>query len=109
MLTWHIADKDWLGANFQKTLQLLIKEWQPQKFVVGLAETADGKIQAQQKRSMKFAELLRECTMLNVEMFDERLSSQEAEHKMARMSAKQKQIGIDAVAAAVIVERYLQN
>ncbi len=78
--------------------------------VVGLPLNMDGSEGDQAKRARKFAERLGEVTGLEVRMWDERLSSYEADDalkgKFTRKGRKQRQ---DAVAAAVFLHDFLQR
>ena len=87
-------------------------EWKPDGRVVGDPMTLDGGDQPIRKRAHAFARELRERTRLPVVMVDERNSSQEAARRFAedRAEGKRKRRDaelLDAVAAAVIVERWL--
>ena len=90
----------------------LRREWRPDGFVVGDPMTLDGGDQPIRKFAQAFARELRQRTKLPVAMVDERNSSQEAAQRFAaeRADGKRKRRDaelLDAVAAAVIVERWL--
>ena len=101
----HGNGPDW-GA-----LERLIKEWQPAGLVVGDPLTLDGQDQPNRKRAQGFARQLRERFKLPVVMIDERSSSVEAARRFAVERAEGRRrrrdaAALDAVAAAVIVERW---
>jgi len=95
-------------------VQRLIKEWQPDGLVVGDPLTLDGQDQPNRKRAQGFARQLRERFKLPVVMIDERSSSVEAARRFAVERAEGRKrrrdaATLDAVAAAVIVERWFAS
>ena len=112
-------------------LQELITETEAEGLVIGLPISLDGQIHAQAERIMAFAERLKIHIQLPVTFWDERLSTVEAERLLAERGLKlhsrrqgrggqggrqgnhkRKQRGqqeIDALAAAVILQEYLDQ
>ncbi|GAB4062044.1 Holliday junction resolvase RuvX [Uliginosibacterium sediminicola] len=93
----------------------LIAEWQPARLVVGLPSTEDGSEHEMAPRCRRFANQLNGRYALPVELFDERLSSAEAEEilreaggKLARDWRERKRL-LDAVAAQRILQSYLDH
>ena len=79
------------------------------KVVVGLPLNADGSSGRQARRATVFADVVRRATGLDVEMWDERLSTVEA-HAILREQGRRTRRDtqpVDAVAAAVILQDYL--
>ena len=81
--------------------------------VVGLPLNADGSHGRQARRAQDFARVAQRVLGVPVEMWDERLSTREAEHiartqgrNMRRLRARGQ---IDAIAAAVILQDYLDH
>ena len=104
----HAAGPDWAHA------ERLLREWRPDGLVVGDPMTLDGGDQPIRKAARAFARELRQRTGLPVVMIDERNSSQEAARRFAaaRAEGRRKRRDaevLDAVAAAVIVERWLSS
>lgn len=102
----HDDQIDW------KAVEKLHREWRPAGFIVGDPMTLDGGDQPIRARARAFAQALRARFGLPVAMMDERNSSQEAAQRFAadRADGKRKRRDaelLDAVAAAVIVERWL--
>ena len=96
------------------TIERLYREWRPAGFIVGDPMTLDGGDQPIRDRARAFAQTLRAKFALPVAMMDERNSSQEAAQRFAaeRADGKRKRRDaelLDAVAAAVIVERWLAS
>ena len=90
----------------------LVREWRPDRLVVGEPLTLDGESQPATHMARRFAREAAERFALPVDLIDERSSSREAERRFAsarrdgrarRRDAK----AMDALAAQVIVERWL--
>ena len=81
------------------------------RIVVGLPLNMDGTEGPSARAARAFAEHLGMATGVAVEMFDERLTSVEAEERLrsASISRSGKKAGRDAVAAAVILEGWLES
>ncbi|MGE4337939.1 MAG: Holliday junction resolvase RuvX [Pigmentiphaga sp.] len=79
----------------------LLAEWQPVVLVVGLALDTDGGEQEATRRCRRFANQLHGRFSLPVVLQDERRSSLEAQALQSRHAPD------DALAAAVILQRYL--
>ena len=93
-------------------LDRLQREWRPHGLIVGDPLTLDGDDQPNRKRAQAFARQLHERWHLPVVMVDERSSSVEAAQRFARERAEGRKrrrdaASLDAVAAAVIIERWL--
>jgi putative Holliday junction resolvase len=79
--------------------------------VVGLPSSLDGKPNVQTEKVMTFIGELRLRTSLPVIMQDERLSSREAEQRLAirEKDWRRRKARLDAAAAAVILQDYLDE
>lgn len=102
----HGDGPDWKAIDRLKT------EWRPDGLVVGDPMTLDGGDQPIRKRAQAFALALKERYRLPVVMVDERSSSVEAAQRFAQDRAEGRKrrrdaAALDAVAAAVIIERWL--
>ncbi|AHV93069.1 Holliday junction resolvase RuvX [Bordetella holmesii] len=84
-------------------IEQLLKEWQPQRVVVGLALASDGGEQPATQRCRRFANQLHGCFGLTVELVDERGSSMEAQAELGSHAPD------DAMAAAIILQRFLDR
>ncbi len=87
----------------------LIAEWQPDRLVVGLPLHLDGSIQALTEKAQRFGNQLKGRYNLPVEMVDERLTSHEAETELATRGGKIAKTDIDALAAALILQSWLDQ
>lgn len=102
----HAAGPDWGQVD------RLLHDWRPDGLIVGDPMALDGGDQPIRKVARAFAAALQQRTRLPVVMVDERNSSQEAARRFAaaRADGRRKRRDaevLDAVAAAVIVERWL--
>jgi putative holliday junction resolvase len=77
--------------------------------VLGLPYTMDGKLGSQAKQVQKFARRVTAAINLPIEYVDERLTSYAAEQMMmaANISVSQNKAMIDRIAAAVILQQWL--
>lgn len=87
-------------GRFARIAQLLA-DWQPQRLVVGLALTTAGTEQHASLQGRRFANQLHGRFGLPVVLVDERGSSMEAQAQLGTHAPE------DAVAAAIILQRYL--
>ncbi|KAB8172189.1 Holliday junction resolvase RuvX [Lysobacter maris] len=102
----HGHGPDWTAID------RLCKEWRPDGFVVGDPMTLDGGDQPNRRRAHAFARELHARYRLGVALVDERASSVEAAQRFAGARAEGRRRRrdaevLDAMAAAVIVERWL--
>lgn len=102
----HAGTPDWAE------IERLRREWRPDGLIVGDPMTIDGGDQPIRKAAQAFARQLRERTQLPVVMVDERSSSIEAAQRFAdeRATGRKRRrdaVALDAVAAAIIIERWL--
>lgn len=90
----------------------LIDEWKPDLLIVGLPLRKQGEESKMTTAAREFAQQLEIQFNLSVELFDERLSSMEAEsqfkslRKQGQLKAKDK-IKLDAMAAQVILQGWI--
>ncbi|MDR3352095.1 MAG: Holliday junction resolvase RuvX [Zoogloeaceae bacterium] len=94
-----------------KAIAPLVREWQPERLVVGRPIHADGTAHAFTERAHAFRLLLAEHFRLPVQEADERLTSCEAETRLretGRNSRSMKPI-LDAVAAQLILQTWFDS
>jgi putative holliday junction resolvase len=89
-------------AQGQQALLALIAEQRPQRIVVGLPISLDGREHAQAGRARAFAGRLAKAVDIPVDLYDERYTSALADRRGGR-SAR------DARAAATLLEDYLRT
>lgn len=82
-------------------IAVLLNEWHPDRVIVGLPLNTDGQDQYTTLQARRFANQLHGRFGLRVELVDERGSSMEAQDLLGSHATD------DAMAAAVILQRYL--
>lgn len=96
-------------------LDNLVRDWQPEKLIVGLPLNMERQATAMSRRADTFARQLERRYKLPVTMEDERLSSRAAEslireNTVAKKTSPTKQLKQrDQVAAALILESHLKR
>jgi putative holliday junction resolvase len=90
-------------------LQAIIRDRAVEILVIGLPYKMDGSIGSQAKQVQKFARRVSAALELPIEYVDERLTSYAAEQMMieANISVSQNKATIDRIAAAVILQQWL--
>jgi putative Holliday junction resolvase len=102
------AGPDW------RRIEALVQEWRPGRLVVGEPLTLEGTTQPATERARGFARQLGRRTALPVDLVDERSTSREADRRFAERrrqgtARRRDAASLDAVAAEIIVERWLQR
>lgn len=88
----------------------LFEEYQPDGIVVGFPLNMDDTIGPQALEALRFAAEVAKHTGLDVRMWDERLSSFDADKALAgHLTRKKRRVRQDAVAAASFLQDFLQN
>lgn len=101
-------------SSFQNDMEQLaeiIDDRQVEMLVIGLPYTMDGNIGSQAKQVQKFARRVATVIELPIEYVDERLTSYAAEQMMieAKISVCRNKATIDRIAAAVILQQWLDE
>ncbi len=103
----------WRTSFQEDILQLgeIIRDRSVEILVIGLPYKMDGSIGSQAKQVQKFARRLSAALELPIEYVDERLTSYAAEQMMieAKISVSQNKATIDRIAAAVILQQWLDG
>jgi putative holliday junction resolvase len=87
----------------------LVAEWRPDALVVGVPRHPDGTPHVNTKRALRFAHQLLARYRLPVHPVDERYSTVEAQRANAGSSVQGLRAGVDAVAAAVILDQFFSQ
>lgn len=100
--------------NYEKLIEeveKIVKEFNIKNIVLGLPKNMNNSLGFASERSLNFKKLLEENLDLNVYMQDERLSSVEANNIMlgADLSRKKRKENVDAIAASIILQSYLDS
>ena len=120
-----ISDKLGMIASFYKTIEFknedynslinpikdIIEEYKIEKIILGLPKNMNNSLGFASERSINFKKILEENIKLDVILEDERLSSVEANNIMisSDMSRKKRKKKVDALAATIILQRYLDR
>ena len=101
-------------TNLRKDMDhifLLVETYAVQKVIVGNPISHSGGATAMSDRAKKFAEKLRACLECPVEMWDERLTSAQANRMLrsAGLSIGKRQRAVDRVAAVLLLQNYLDH
>jgi len=86
----------------------LVAELDIELVVVGLPLTLDGEMGPQARRVTRYAQALAETLDVPVEFYDERYSTVRADELLMK-SGRKRRVPIDAAAAAVILQEFLEN
>ena len=105
----HLA-RSKLGADIERVLEVA-RERDAQGIVVGIPYTQDGSAGYQAKRALRFITTLKRHTGLPIFPVDERFTTVEAEailREVGRQPSRERG-QVDAAAAALILQRYLDG
>lgn len=93
-----------------ETIAVLLSDLGVARIVVGLPRNMDGTLGPQAARAQRFAARLAAAVGVPVDLWDERLSTVEAERTLARadLSRRRRREMRDAVAASLVLDAYLR-
>jgi len=93
-----------------EAIAAMLRDREVTAFVIGLPLNMDGSEGPAAKAARTFAERVADAFKVSVEMFDERLTSFEAEERLKGMPVKKgaRKPAIDAIAATVILEGWME-
>lgn len=96
--------------NWDELLKI-VKQHQPNLFLVGLPLNMDDTESELSTRARKFARRLRHQTNIETLMVDERLTTREARDELEHYQAqgRAKKLAADSVAAALFIESWYRN
>ena len=96
--------------NWDELLEI-IKQHQPNLFLVGLPLNMDDSESELSTRARKFARRLRHQTNIETLMVDERLTTREARDELDHYHAqgRAKKLAADSIAAALFIESWYRN
>ena len=92
-------------------IEALIQEYQVESLVLGLPKNMNNTLGDRAEKSLAFKEMLERRTGLSVVMWDERLTTVEANRTMIESKIRREDRGkyVDALAAVFILQGYLDN
>lgn len=96
--------------NWEDLLKI-VKEWQPDLFLVGLPLNMDESESELSARARKFARRLRHQTNIETLMVDERLTTREARSELNQYQAQggNRKLAADSIAAALLIESWYRE
>lgn len=96
-----------VSRNFKTVLE----NWEPDCLLVGKPKTLSGDVGPQAKRVEEIAQSISEKTGIDVEFFDERLSSKEAKNYMREcgMTERDMRGKIDMIAAQIFLQTFIDR
>jgi putative Holliday junction resolvase len=98
------------AADLHTRICKLCEEYEPDGIIVGLPLNMDDTVGPQALEALRFAAELTQHTSLDVRMWDERLSSFDADKALAgHLTRKKRRAHQDAVAAASFLQDFLQS
>jgi putative Holliday junction resolvase len=87
----------------------LVDELEAERVVVGLPLSLNGGMGPQARRVSRYTRALAQALSVPVELYDERYSTVTAEELLAGSGRRRGRVSIDAAAAAVILQDYLES
>lgn len=92
-------------------LEALIKEYEVEEIVVGFPKNMNNTIGERGEKSLAFKEMLEKRTSLPVVMWDERLTTVEADRTMIESGIRRedRKLYVDKLAAVFILQGYLDS
>jgi putative holliday junction resolvase len=98
-------------AEDARAFALTVRKYDPEKLIVGLPRNMDGTIGTQAQSVMTYIEPIANALKLPFEYWDERLTTMAAMERRNETGArgKKSRVHIDALAAAVILQDYLDS
>jgi putative holliday junction resolvase len=98
-------------ATDMERIAALTRDYETELIVIGLPRSMDGSIGAQAELVIEFAKSLSDYIDIPIDMCDERLTTVIADRLMQESGTKRKQRkeNIDAMAAAVILQAYIDG
>lgn len=99
------------GVPDWNKIEALLKEWQPDRVVVGLPLNMDGSEQPLTARARKFANRLHGRLGVQVDLHDERLSTVEARAELFERGGFRalSKGSVDSLSAVIILESWFEN
>lgn len=104
-----ISAEPW--EEFIKRLNQLLAELKPEQIIVGLPRNMDGSLGPAAEKVREFVAKLRETITVPIRTWDERLTSVQAQRMLreAGHKAKDQKGRVDATAAAILLQSYLDS
>ncbi len=98
-------------ARFLESLAILVRDQEVSEIVIGLPRSMDGSASEMTKEAEGFSERVRAAVSIPVYLFDERLTSMQAERALleGNVRREKRKTSRDAVAAALLLQSFLAS
>jgi putative Holliday junction resolvase len=98
-------------AEFLARLKEILREKQVELILVGLPRNMDGSYGPAAMKAREFAAALRDAVAIPIQMWDERLTTAQAQRFLIQggVRRKQRKEKVDQTAAAILLQSYLDN
>lgn len=98
-------------SGFLKQLQIIIREKQVVQIIVGMPRNMNGAYGPAAEKVREFVKMIESHIPLPIHLVDERLSSTQAHRSLSEngVKGKKKRESVDAAAAAIILQSYLDS
>lgn len=103
------------GKTFEETAQIVLKQLKEKlpidRFVIGLPLHMDGKPSPMSEKAKAFGEILKTISGIEIDYFDERLSSKQVDNRLKEQNfnRKERAQASDVLAAQLILEAFLNR
>jgi putative Holliday junction resolvase len=101
-----LRERNAVQKDLQK-LQKILHDEQIQEIVVGLPKNMNNTLGFKAQEVLNFVEQLKTITSLPIHLWDERLTTQQAQQQLQDLPPKKRKLLVDSVAARLIVESFV--
>ena len=103
--------QEWNAERLAQRLAFFAKERDTERFILGLPKNMDGSEGPRAEKARQFGGMLEKCSGIPVTLWDERRSTIEAHAILHAAGKKEKKhrSNVDAVAASLLLESYLDS
>ena len=98
-------------AGFLDRIKFLLSEYEVELLLLGMPRNMDGSYGDASIKVKEFEAILKKSTTIPIKTFDERLTSVQANRALTqgRVKKKKKRKNVDAMAAAILLQSYLDS
>jgi putative Holliday junction resolvase len=98
-------------SGFLDRIKFLLSEYEVELLLLGMPRNMDGSYGDASIKVKEFEAILKKSTTIPIKTFDERLTSVQANRALTqgRVKKKKKRKNVDAIAAAILLQSYLDS
>ena len=98
-------------SSFLERLKILLQEYEVELVLLGMPRNMNGSYGEASIKVQEFEAVLKNSIMIPIKTFDERLTSVQANRALTqgRANKKKKRQNVDAMAAAILLQTYLDS